>query len=255
MLNLESGQPIAQIISGKHKGEIIFLDKRDGPDRVGTNGCQRINLRKGKLMPLLNTEERQVAYVAGPSGSGKTTYTGTLAKNYKKIFPGAEVYLFSRTDYRSDPVYKMLKLRPLQVMLDETLVTDPIDIETELKPGSLIMFDDIGTINNDQIRKAVNALAMDIMEVGRKLDLTIILTSHLVNPTDRKFSRVIHNEYQTFTFFPKSGSFYQIEYCLKNYFGFSKKQIREIMDLPSRWVTIMKNYPQCVLHEHGCYLL
>lgn len=252
MLSLDDGQPIAQIISGKYKGEIIFLERGDF-DGVNAGGCQRIDLKRGKLKTLMNTDERQVCYIAGPSGSGKTTYATNLARSYKKIFPKRDIFLFSRTDCKNDPAYA--KLNPLQVKIDETIVESPIDIEKDIKPGSCIIFDDIGTINDDKIRKAVNALAMDIMEVGRKMNLYIIITSHLVNGNDRKFNRTIHNEYQSFTFFPKSGSAYQIKYCLKNYFGLAPPQIKTIMNLPSRWVTVMKNYPQVVLYQHGVYLL
>lgn len=252
MLNLKDGQPIAKIETGKFKDEIIYL-KSDDIDPDDYSGCEKIDLKKNSLKPILNTDERQICYVAGPSGSGKTTYAVDLAKNYKKIFPKRDIYLFSRTDYKDDPAY--VKLKPIQIELDDTLVTEPIDIETELKGGSLVIFDDCATINDKAVRSAINELITDIMEVGRKLNIWLILTNHLVNPNEKKFGRTVMNEMQTFTFFPKSGSAYQVKYCLKNYFGMSNKQIEEILGLPSRWVTILKGYPQCVMYQHGAYLL
>lgn len=252
MLNLKDGQPIAKINSGKFKGEVIYL-QRDDIDPEDYNGCQKIDLKKNTLSPLLNTDERQVCYVAGPSGSGKTTYAVDLAKTYKKIYPKRDIYLFSRTDYHDDPAY--MKLKPIQVTLDDSLVMEPIDIEEEITPGSLIIFDDCNTISDKAVRDAINDLITDIMEVGRKLKIWLILTNHLVNPNEKKFGRTVMNEMQAFTFFPKSGSAYQVKYCLKNYFGMSNKQIDEILDLPSRWVTVLKNYPQCIMYQHGVYLL
>lgn len=252
MLNLKDGEPIGQIDSGKFKNEIIYL-KSDCEDPDDYSGCEKIDLRKNTMTPMLNTDERQIAYISGPSGSGKTTYAVKLAETYHKIFPKNDIYLFSRTNYEDDPAYS--KLKPIQIELDESLVTEPIDIETELTGGSLIIFDDCATINDKKVRAAINDLIMDIMEVGRKLNIWLILTSHLPNMNDKKLGRTVMNELQTFTFFPKSGSAYQIKYCLKNYFGMSNKQIEEILQLPSRWVTVKKGYPQCVMYSHGVYLL
>jgi Ni,Fe-hydrogenase I cytochrome b subunit len=63
------------------------------------------------------------------------------------------------------------------------------------------------------------------------------------------------NELQNFTFFPKSGSWHGIQYCLQVYFGLDKKQIEEIKHLPNRWVTVMRNYPMAVLYSNGTYLI
>ena len=57
-----------------------------------------------KLIPLPNLEERFVDYVAGPSGSGKSTIASTLASEWKKNNPKKNIYVFSRTDPRDDPI-------------------------------------------------------------------------------------------------------------------------------------------------------
>jgi hypothetical protein len=255
MLSLQEGEPIAIIESGKYKGELIGLVKDEENSEDSSEelcGTREIYLKKDTLSPVLSANERQVGYIAGPSGSGKSFYASKLIKMFKKMFPKKDIYLFSRTDYKDDPAYK--KLKPIQIELDESLIDDPIDI-TEIQGGSLIIFDDCNTIPDTRIKKVVDALICDIMEVGRKLGIWIILTNHLVNPNEKKFARTVMNEMQSFTFFPKSGSAYQIKYCLKNYFGMSKEQIEKIMRLKSRWVTVLKNYPQCVLYKHGVYLI
>jgi len=105
------------------------------------------------------------------------------------------------------------------------------------------------------MKKELSKLVVDICEVGRKLGLWIILTSHLVSPDDRSLSRCMMNELTGFTFFPRSGAVHQIKYALDKYFGLSKTQIDKIMHLPSRWVTVMRTFPQCVLYRKGVYLL
>ena len=146
-------------------------------------------------------------------------------------------------------------MRVQQVKIDETILEHPINIETELVGGSILLFDDCNTLQNDKLKKQIDKLMGDIMEVGRKLDITIIITNHLVIPNERKMARTLLNEAQIITVFPKSGSTQQIAYALKTYFGLSKRQIDELLDLPSRWVTVYKNYPMFVMYEYGAYIL
>lgn len=248
--DVEGAQPIAIIDSGRYKGEIIYIDRRE---TSSTAGKRDISLGQNKLTPILDPNNRQVCYVAGPSGSGKSTYVATLARGYHKVYPKRPMYIFSRTTGKDDPAFKRLKL--IQVQLDESLVTNPIDI-SELEYGSLIIFDDTTTISDVQIRKAVDHLINDIMEVGRRMGLWIIVTNHLVNPNERKLGRTIMNEFQTITVFPKSGSASQIRYALEHYVGMTKKAVDKLFEIPNtRWVTVMRNYPQAVLYENGVYLL
>jgi len=95
----------------------------------------------------------------------------------------------------------------------------------------------------------------DIMEVGRKLDITIVITNHLVIPNENKLARTIMNEIQSLTFFPQAGSNAQVEYALKKYFGLGKNQLNKIFDIKSRWVTVSKKYPMYVMYERGCFIL
>jgi hypothetical protein len=248
MLNFEDGRVIAKITGGRYNGKILYLT-----DKEKCRGCFASIEIKGKIEPLLNVDERTVSYIAGPSGSGKTTYAVELIKKYKKIFPDKEFYLFSRTNHENDPVFQGMDVN--QVEIDEDLLDDPIDIETELNDGSVLLFDDCNTIQNDKLKKSIDKLMADIMEVGRKLDITIIITNHLVIPNEKKMARTVLNEMQVLTVFPKSGSVQQIKYVLKTYFGLDNKQMNYIVSLPSRWVTIYKNYPMCVLYEGGCFIL
>jgi hypothetical protein len=248
MLNTQSGRPIAKITGGPNNGEIICIDenREDGADEI-------ILKDDAKAVPLLNFKERSVGYIAGPSGSGKSTMAANMIKDYLKVHPEAEFYVFSRTDTRTDPAYKGLKIN--QISMDEKLLNNPIDIEKELSERSILLFDDCNTIQNKQLKDYVDHLMSDIMEVGRKLGITIIMTNHLVIPNERKMARTCLNEMQTMTVFPKSGSSQQISYALKTYFGLSKTQINNILQLPSRWVQIIKSFPMTVIHEKGAYIL
>jgi len=246
MLNLEDGKPIAQIIGGKNNKKIVYI--ADNSDK----GFEKIKIfDNSRLIPVINIDGREVNYIAGPSGSGKTTYAAQQIQVFKKLFPYNTVYVFSRLN--EDKVLD--KLRPIRVLLDNSLIEDPIDIHKEFKEGDMILFDDCDTIQDKTLKEAISKLKNDILETGRHLNLYIIITSHLINGNDRKDTRTILNEAHTLTIFPKSGSAYGIRYVLEKYVGLSKKSIDKILKLPSRWVTIGKNYPQYVLYDKGVYLI
>lgn len=277
MLNFNKGRAVAKILGGKLRNEIIYIDEE--VENCGGNCCDRcskkckrkpccsecgvedlrysigksINLSDSKILPIPKINERSVDYIAGPSGSGKSTYAANLIKTFKKIFPEKDFYAFSRTDIQNDPAFEGTE--PIQISIDESIVENPIDITTEITGGCIILFDDCNTVSDDKQKKAVDKLMADIMEVGRKLQIWIIITNHLVIPNEKKIARTIMNEMQSTTFFPKSGSTQQIRYCLKQYYGLNNKQIDEILSLNSRWITLLKNYPMCVLHERGVFIL
>lgn len=247
MLNTKNGKITSIITGGDNAGKIIYID-----EKLKT-GYDIITLDNGKITPLMNFQERAIYYVAGPSGSGKSTYASELIKNYIKVVPKSRVFIFSRTNYKEDPAFKNIKM--YQIEINDDLLINPIDITTDIDENSILFFDDCNTIQNAELKKYIEGLMADIMEVGRKLKINIIITSHLINVNSRNLCRTIMNEMHYVTFFPKSGSAYQINYMLKNYFGLSKKKINEIMEIDSRWITISKNYPLYLMYEKGIMTL
>ena len=99
----------------------------------------------------------------------------------------------------------------------------------------------------------VNELKNDLLETGRHENVYVVITSHIINKY--RETKIVLNECTSLTIYPKSGSSYQIKYVLSHYFGLDSKQIDKILNLPSRWVTVFKSYPMCVLYSKGCYLI
>jgi hypothetical protein len=258
----EDAVPIAKVVGGRHKkvrGLVCIIDpeKYTSEDEMFSmpDDDKMLELEEGmgKFEPRLNPYQRSVSYVAGPSGSGKTTYALNLIKPYLRL-TGKPFFVFSRTDSKLDPAFKGMNY--VAVPINQSLLEHPIDITQELTGGSVILFDDCNTIQNEKLKRAVEKIMEDILEVGRKLDITIIITSHLVIPPSKNFARTIMNELQTLTVFPRSGSSQQINYALKTYFGFNKHQIEDIHEIEgSRWVTVSKTYPMYVLSEKLLYLV
>jgi adenosyl cobinamide kinase/adenosyl cobinamide phosphate guanylyltransferase len=238
---------IAKIEGGKLDGQKIFLHGFE--DNV-PQGFTNLRIRdKGKIVPVPNLNTREICYVAGPSGSGKSTWASKYIKLYLKMFPECDFIVVSRLN--SDKALDYLE--PTRVIPED--LEEPLDIHETLQDGDIVLFDDTDTIQDDKIKKAVSKMKNDILETGRHKNIMCIITSHLINGNDRKDTRTVLNECHNMTVFPKAGGAYGIRYALSKYWGMPNKMIDEILQLPSRWVTISKMAPQYVLHEKGATII
>ncbi len=201
------------------------------------------------LLPLPSEDGRRVSYIAGKSGSGKSSYAATYLTNYRKMFPKRDIIVISRKP--EDPVLD--KLKPSRLVVDESIIEDPIDITQDIDGPCCILFDDANTYPNKKIQDAVIKLMMDVMEIGRSYDVEVVITSHLVNPNQKNLGRTIFNECHYITIFPSMGGLKGLRYMLENYLEFDKQLIDKIFKLKSRWVTIHTNAPGYILHEHGAF--
>ena len=53
------------------------------------------------------------------------------------------------------------KLKVIPIMIDESLIEEPIDITNEIKEGGCLMiFDDCNTIQNDKLKKEVEKIRL-----------------------------------------------------------------------------------------------
>jgi hypothetical protein len=246
MLSFDVGTPICKINGGDGDGEIIFLDDKV----VDHNKMRKITVLNGKLQQLPSKNTR-VLYIAGPSGSGKSTYVAEYVKLYVKLYPDAKIILFSRINEEEnvsdENPFDGLEFKKIKI--DDTLVENPLEIE-EAEPNSLFVFDDIDTISNKKILKSLQNFISQCLELGRHKNLKCLITSHLINGNDKKYTRTIMNEMHSLTVFPHSGSAKAIRYCLTEYFGFDKKLSEKIITTNSRWVTIFKTYPQIIMTEN-----
>jgi hypothetical protein len=124
-----------------------------------------------------------------------------------------------------------------------------------MSKGAVLIFDDVGTIIDDTLKRSVQKIIMDCAEVGRKYGIYMLVTSHLIIPNERNFARVMMNEMQFLTVFPGSGGTHQITYVLKKYMGFDAKQVKRILESKSRWVRVHSHAPRWVLEEKAAYVV
>jgi len=235
--------------------EVINKIKRRG---IKANNPHKRNIKTGKeiiindegiirILPNFDTSER--SYTCGPSGSGKSYWISKYIEQWKRIFKREPIYIFSDVD-KDELLDKYNNVR--RVRLTEELINNPLDAK-EFPEGSLIIFDDIDSIINKKLMKAIEDLRDHLLDRGRHEKLYVIVSNHLM--TDHKRTRVCLNECSVINVFPRSGSAYGITYLLKHYCGLAPKQIKTLMNLQSRWVTVKKNYPLHVIHEKGVYLI
>lgn len=202
----------------------------------------------GTMRPVPNIDTRDIVYIAGPAGSGKSFFVRQYALAYNKLFPKNPVYLFSKVD--DDPSLEGIQ-RLKKIKLDMDIVDEPI--EPDELSNSLCIFDDVSTIRNKAIKDEILNLINDIAEIGRHDSVYMCITNHLLS--DYKSTRTILNECKSLVCFPSAGSAHQIKYVLRTYFGLDNDDVNRVLKLNSRWAQIFKNFPQCILYQHGAYLL
>jgi GTPase SAR1 family protein len=200
----------------------------------------------GKFQLLPNTKRVEKLYVCGISGSGKSTYSSKWIKEYLKTNKDNEMFIFSTVD-EDEPLDK---LNPIRVDLDG-LMDNPVSLE-ELR-DSVCLFDDCATISDPRLRKYVIDLMSHLLEVGRHYNITVVNTAHVI--LDYKNSRKILNEATSVTIYPHVGSNVLNKKYLEHYAGFDSKQIAKILNLPSRWVSLYRTFPNFVIYEKGAYLV
>lgn len=250
MFSVKAGKPIAGLRGGTHGDKVLGVVDVGDEDALGRD----IELKRGCFEPILSLEDRSVDYIAGPSGAGKSTYTADLVRKHNKLNPEAKVILYSRSPIADDKAFADIAGVVQQATLGSDLIANPLDVTT-LEKDTLLVFDDVGTIFDEKLKQAVQKVIMDVAETGRKYKVYLVVTSHLINPNDRGFARVMMNEMEFLTLFPGSGNAHSITYVLKKYLGLGATQIRRILDTKSRWVRIHTHAPRWVLEEHAAYIL
>jgi hypothetical protein len=260
-INLENkGIPISIIIN-KNKTDdknkkgaktnipiVSVSDTKEGIARPSTE----LSLRDNDdliFQPIPNPEtERQILYITGSSGSGKSYFTRKYCNEFAKLFPKRNIYLFSSItqDDSVDTIKGLKRIKLTPEFLEEDFVIEDFR-------DSMVIFDDTDCITDKKIRNKVNGILNMVLETGRHTNTYCIYTSHLAcagNDTKR-----ILNEAHSITFFPATAGGRTLKYLLESYMGLDKEQVQKVKHLPSRWVTVCKTYPKCILSEKDILLL
>ena len=254
------GDSITIIKGGEDDKTVIYLNPNyenlDNNDEVGLKKKQKqksihyfdhLDLKDGKFEPYPDIKrERDCGMIVGASGSGKSYYVNMYMNNYRKAFKKRPIYFFSMIAEDKSINPDLVK----RVKLDESWISDPLTID-DVK-DCLCVFDDIEQIKNVQIKIKIFEFVNEILTTGRHTNTSIFLIVHYAN--NKSYLRDMLNECHTFTYFPRSGN-RATNYLLENYIGVDPKEIKKIKSLNTRWATIYKNYPNCVMTEKNLFML
>lgn len=214
--------------------------------------CSKKELKiydNGVCFPLPRFNKTERAYICGQTECGKSYWCKQYLKKLVKVHPNKKIILIS--DVNEDPELDDLK-NITRLKLDDELENKKPP-KPELFKDSVVLFDDIDSIQNKKVYNMIQTLRDSLLRRGRHENISVLITSHLC--TDYKNTRIILNECNSITIFPRSGSSHGIKYLLKKYAGLDKKQIEKVFNLPSRAVTIYMYSPQYVVYDKGVYLL
>ena len=244
-ISLENGDPFALDLEND---EVIHIKPSDNKDELLKEYPSKM-YEKVKLQHIPDTsKDREVLYICGPSGSGKTYYANKYLHYLTQLHDEKKIFLFTPKDEDiSIDIPDIIKID----LYDESILNDPISYK-ELE-DSICFFDDFEGIENQKVKDMILDLINSIILCGRDLHIDCIIICHKISD-GAKTSNFL-NECDSLTFFPYSGSSYQIKTRLKNYYDFDKDLLKYVLNVPSRWCTIFNKHPRRILHENGVRLL
>jgi hypothetical protein len=256
MLNFEGvGVPICDIKpnEGKKKGTLISLASPEEMHEV-RSGFDEYSLQNSRgenyhMEVAVNTNtERQIIYIAGASGSGKSFWARRYIEAYQKSYPKRDIIVFSALNEDSS-IDKIKDLK--RIKLTDAILQD--DLPSSEFADSLVLMDDIDSIQNSKIRKKVMDIQSDILQTGRHFNVSCVITNHLA--TDGKATRLILAEAHIITFFAQQMPTRMLKYLLENYIGLDKEQIKKVKNLPGRSVSYIKGFPRVLVSDKEVMVL
>jgi len=230
-------RPLQEYLAAAYDKLITMYDKKNQSEII---------MDSGDLM-LSPSKKRHRLFIAGASGCGKSTFLCAYVKDFLKKNPHFKIILFSDVDQSGDKVLSSLEM--IRVSLDEKLVDHPI--EPHELANSIVIFDDVDSIQNKKIKLAVELLCDScLLQGSTKNNIEVIVTRHA--SSDYRATRVATMNCTHFVFFPASKV--SLAYTLQK-LGLDKKQIARAMSLPTRWGIICTQHPMMVLYQSGAYIL
>jgi hypothetical protein len=243
--NTTLGESIALIETKNAKNKIVYLKEGNSTKKFECEGDE-----KCLLIPNVS-KERQVIYCSGMSGSGKSYYIMQYSKQYQKMYPKNDVILFSGLDSDEGSLDKIKDLKRFNIYAEDFLEED---FQANNFKDSLVIFDDLESINNKSIFNKVMQIQSTLLTTGRHSRTSVAVSNHSV--ANGRVTKLILNESNVIVIFKSGLGNRVLKYILDQYLGLDKDQIKKIKRLKGRSVSIIKSsYPMVVLYEMGGYVL
>jgi len=271
--SLQEGIPIGVIQGGQFDKQIIHIKQSNNNKK---NQQFIINdTDKGKIKPLyynqvvgdeLNKKEYPNRYIiAGASLCGKSHMAKEIAEDYFNEYKNDDrnVILFSGVTKETDEIFACKECKQnknkyncfchniKRIKLDDELLNNPIELK-ELE-NSIVIFDDVDRLPNQELTKYLNLLRDNIMKSGRHNNISVISISQ--NLLEGSKSKTSNNNAFTLIGFPHLGGKTQLYNYLLKYACLSKPIVEKIMKLPSRWIILNNVTPMFVLYVKGAFII
>ena len=197
----------------------------------------------------------------GPSSSGKTTVVSKILLNN---FEQGTVWVFSPTA-TSDPVWKKLQkdLSKKRVRLvDTSKIVAPIDLETQIGRGNVLIFDDQDAVLPENERYTSQLCSRAQYEGRHMTDKNgrgIVCFSIFHDGFSRRVKSLksTNIESSRVILFPNQQR-HVARKVMKNRLGYTSAQIKEIFDFVTsadRWIMLVQHCPSCCITSTGVLLL
>ena len=221
---LENKIPIALISNSQNKNiKYVYIEyDNDGDDvkEYAADKTETINWQ-----PYIEDDQRFAMYISGISGSGKSSFSRKCIEELRKQkkFKKYPVWFISTRDCNTcDHAFEGLKdFNPLNIYNDKFLDIDYTDFE-----NSIVLFDDWNQLNKkDELFLHIMELLKKMLELGRKLNIEIIIINHLTSNFNE--TRSIIFEATTYTLFPRS-NLNSVQKFVENYITKDKEISKKI---------------------------
>lgn len=181
--------------------------------------------------------------VFGITGTGKSKFAAdNPIMAFNKLYPSRKVYIMSFSAEEDEPAFDDVNVEWFD--LGQPKAVDRL--EPERFRDSLLVFDDIESILDPEIFKAVSSFRDTCLMAGRKLGISSISICHEIH--DWLKTRTIINECDLIVLFNQgNGNVAPIKKLLGEKFGLGPSHIKHVLSSPTRWVAVKKSYPSLII--------
>ena len=209
--NTNLGESIALIETANAKNKIVYLKEGNS-----TKSFECENNEKCLLIPNVS-KERQVLYCSGMSGSGKSYYIMQYSKQYQKMYPKNDVILFSGLNSDEGSLDKIRDLKRFNIYAEDFLEED---FQSENFKDSLVIFDDLESINNKSIFNKVMQIQATLLTTGQHSQTSVAVSNHSV--ANGRVTKLILNESNVIVIFKSGLGNRVLKHILDQYLGLDK---------------------------------
>jgi hypothetical protein len=240
----ESEEPVPASTAGQKR-------KRKGNASLPTSKRGSIKLVGCKLKPIpsMDPKWRHVKFYAGRGGSGKSKALAEWVKAWMVLYPDRKIYGVSKAKLHEDPAFKGIPIR--QIDMDDILKHEHAKLEEWFPEDCLVIMDDFDTYKGKELAACLK-MQNDIMDLGRKRNVQLIITSHLLNNYNQ--TRNVIQSAEDLTFFPQTTLYNAFEYMLKKV-GLSKDHILHAHKHMGDMVTVHTQAPCYMMGDDEVVLL